>query len=615
MIELKVNGSYNIDLPDDIEISIVIENPLFMEDRIPAPYSLDFEVPATPANLAAFGYPTRVTSKIVKRKVPAELKCFGLIYGRGVLLLLESQKQIKIQFKGSLEHENVDKNINQLDLGVYDYGEVPNFYHLDVSVPNHARVNYYSAPYFAYRTAMRSEAISGQDFVIAPVKIKEEDKWFGLESGNGMLNSFYQYINYWNPTLMQFGFEENLTNSHTPILPYSYLWKIIETGFGGQLQSNPFASGDLRKLVLIAENHKNYLSKILYYLWFQQSIQRESLLPLIEEYNDNPTENLNEHLQIILKSFMQSYPFKTLLKNILKIFCMTAYPGHKYSLEFNNDILNRTTVNNIDDKLTDELLISFREGMDYVFSYSVHGESDVKQDGFMDMVRINASLVYQAALFLTPDKAELIKDSNTGAIYNCTLELKGLNSEKRIKSEVARSALAITKRSHSRGVFDMSSDIAPLDLNFHHSWSVNYNTGDIIPMKHWFVPEIDKKDVDAAPNIMFFGGMADNFDHSGQYPYLMAHHTDHFGVQRLNTSLHPEGTDGLIEKFHGKYKEWIEKDKVTAKGSFKLTPLEIRNLDIRDKFYVRGQLFYIEKLEYSITHKRVSLVDMELVEI
>jgi len=620
MIELKVNGSYNIDLPDDIEISIVVENPLFMEDRIPAPYSLDFEVPATPANLAAFGYPTRVTSKIVKRKVAAELKCFGLIYGRGVLILLETQKQIKLQFKGSLEHENVDKNINQLDLGEYDFGYTGNPFVQGPNIStNYLKLDYYdpgtpsdptTGKWNNYRVYMRNQAINASDFVIAPVKIKGVENWEGSESNGGMLNSFYQYLNYWNANQMQFSFDNYMADSHTPILPCPYLWKVIENGFGGQLVSNPFASGDLRKLVLVSENHRNYILNYVYHEWYDTMLgyQRwhKSFLPLVEEHNYNMF-----HLDIAIKSCMKAYSFRTFLKNILKIFGMTAYAGSKYSLEFNNDIFNRNIIKSLDNMLVEDLLISYVDGKDYVFTYADYGESSLENLAPLS----NAKSIYDTILSENPGFSYEHKDMNSGAVLKCEYKLKGLSSEKRISSEVIRSGLAINKTGSNKERYEVSSDISPLDMNIHKYWWKNENVGDIIPMRHWYVPEIDKKTMDASPRIMFFGGMADDFDHSGQYPYLMAHHTDHFGVQRLNTSLHPEGTDGLIEKFHGKYKEWIEKDKVTAKGSFKLTPLEIRNLDIRDKFYVRGQLFYIEKLEYSITHKRVSLVDMELVEI
>ncbi len=151
-----------------------------------------------------------------------------------------------------------------------------------------------------------------------------------------------------------------------------------------------------------------------------------------------------------------------------------------------------------------------------------------------------------------------------------------------------RSALAITKKGSNKEKYEVASDVSPLDMNIHKYWWKHEQPNDIIPMKHWFVPEMEMKTADTSPSIMFYGGMAYNLERTEQYPSLMAHHTDHFGVRRLNTSLHPEGTDGLIEKYHGKYKEWIEKDKINAQGSFKLTPLEVKNLDIRDKFHIKG---------------------------
>ncbi|MCX6231160.1 MAG: hypothetical protein NTZ33_06410 [Bacteroidetes bacterium] len=618
MIELIAEGKYYIDLPNDIEISIVVENPLFLEDRIPAPYSLDFEVPATFGNLQAFGFPTRPTSKIVKRKLPALLKYFGLIFGYGELLLLESQKQLKLQFKGSLEHENVDKNINQLDLGEYNYGNVDNFYYGGWNGNNWRQIDYYSAAYSAYKNGMWNESRFGIDFVVAPIKIKGEDAWWGgLESYNGMVNTFTQYINFYNPKNAVFSLENDLNDFHTPILPCPYLWKVIENGFGGQLVNNPFASGDLRKLVLVAENHKNYSMDQLHLIWWQYlndgtgtSAMHESFLPLIEAYGQYP-----EKLKVILKSFMQAYSFKSLLKSVLKIFCMTAFPGNKYRLEFNNDIFNRNVVKNLDKQLTDDLLISYEDGKDYVFSYSEYGESDVKTGGANANGWQNIIDIFNFAMTIIPiNEPNNMKDRCSGGIFNITKELRGLSSEKRLKSEVTRSPYAISKVSHSRGLFSMTSDISPMNMNFHKFWWKNVNSGDIIPMKHWFVPELDKKEVDAPPHLMFFGGVADTLDTAYYtYPYLMAHHTDHMGIKRLNTSLRPEGNGGLLEKFHGQYKSWMEKDKIRAHGSFKITPLEIKNLDIRDKFYVRGKLFYIEKLEYSITHRNISLVDMDLV--
>lgn len=75
------------------------------------------------------------------------------------------------------------------------------------------------------------------------------------------------------------------------------------------------------------------------------------------------------------------------------------------------------------------------------------------------------------------------------------------------------------------------------------------------------------------------------FQDDGHYPQLLAHHTDQFGTRRLNTSLQPDGPGRLIEKYHSKMKACVEKDNLKAKGSFRLSMLELKKLDIRDKVF------------------------------
>jgi len=591
MIELIVEGKWKMDLPMNIEISVVDENPMFLEDRIPAPYTLDFDVPATLNNLQAFGFPTRISSNIVKKKAAAELRSFGIVMGRGEVLLLEHQKAMKLQFKGSLEHENVSKDLNQLDVGEYNYGTVPSFL-------THPYVAYNSFLYEeAYKNAMYQMAVNPTDFVVAPVKIKGVDDWESLPDFQGIKNAYRQYLNYWN-TNGGFTFAEYSSiqdKFHTPLLPFPYLWKVIENGFGGQLQSNPFASGDLSKLVLISQIHK--------YLNINTLFKTNYSLPLLDQY----AAAGNEQLKFAIKSFQQAYAFKSFLKNMLKIFSMTAFAGNKYSLEFNNDVFDRTTVTKLDDKLCSELIVNYEEAKDYRFSYADFGETDAENPTVG-----TTSQIFWLYKNLNQAFNTSFRDTNFGAVYDWKGEMTGVNSLLEMTSEIKRSALAVKKSGSNKEKYEVSSEVSPLDMNLHKCWKQYQNP---VIKRHWFVPEIEIQSLDASPHIMFHGGMAQTFEWDGEYPYLMAHHTDHFGTKRLNTSLHPEGNGGLIDKFHGKFMQWVEKDKKRVKGSFKLTPLEIKNLNIRDKIHLKGRLFYIEKKEYTIRNKGVSLVEMELVEI
>jgi hypothetical protein len=41
---------------------------------------------------------------------------------------------------------------------------------------------------------------------------------------------------------------------------------------------------------------------------------------------------------------------------------------------------------------------------------------------------------------------------------------------------------------------------------------------------------------------------------------------------------------------------------------------EIRDLNMRHKYHIAGRLFYIEKIEYQLTHYGIGLVEADLIE-
>ncbi|MBK6964586.1 MAG: hypothetical protein IPH20_11790 [Bacteroidales bacterium] len=204
---------------------------------------------------------------------------------------------------------------------------------------------------------MRSMAYQGSDYVIAPVRLKGTE-WSGPEYRGGMVNTVKQYINYFNPVTKNFFIVDD-EKAHTPILPFPFVYKIIEQALGPFLESNPFASGDLAKLVLISMNHKYYSFDNIYNWYWVPPLEeqiREVMFPLVDTYESSggliP-------LEWEFKSFLQAYAFKELLKNLMKVFCMTAYPGVKFRIEFNNNVMDRKIRVNWDDKLAGDPVISY----------------------------------------------------------------------------------------------------------------------------------------------------------------------------------------------------------------------------------------------------------------
>src|SRR5690606_16517496 len=100
MLQIISNGTA-LDLPTDISINLTIENPFMVEDRIPTPHSLTFELPPTANNLQLFGFPNRIATYGVgsfERSIPCVIRFSGLQLAVGRLVLISFDEVLKLNF-------------------------------------------------------------------------------------------------------------------------------------------------------------------------------------------------------------------------------------------------------------------------------------------------------------------------------------------------------------------------------------------------------------------------------------------------------------------------------------------------------------------------------------
>lgn len=605
MIEIIVHGGNRIDLPADLTLNIVQENPLFIQDRIPAPYTVQFDIPATTNNLLIFGMPGRVASTSLVKKLPSDIRLDGFIIMRGHILLLGSEKLPKVQFVGSSFIDNLEKNLNALDLGEYDYGSVP--VHPDDINYNHQWAN-------EYKIAMQNAANNGQPFALAPMRIKDES-WEGdSDTSNGTLNTLKQYINYFNAKDFNL-LPSNDYYCHSPILPSPYLKDVINAAFGDKLLDSPFNSGDFTNLVLPAMNHPYFSWDNLwnYSMGNQGTGMHQVFFPLIDDWEQNGNTRA---LRFKLGSFQQAYPFNELLKNILKIFGMSAFPGYNWRIERNDDIMDRSVVHSWDTKIVGTIIEEYQDAQQYQFSFGSTSKEVSKNVRTFN----NLNELYQFAMVIFDNSDYFLEDASSGAVYkvNKLTTADAPSFQKILRCEIFKSPLSYYYEAQEKEKYQITSEVKPLEMNIEPFWAQDTN----IIRGHWHVPVLERKAIDEAPHIMFRAatsftlpaGLSNPSDQGGAYPYFTSNNKTTGGIQLFDFSLHPGGSDGLISKFHSRFKSWVEKDKKRLKVTVKLSASEIRNLNMRDKFHVRGRLFYIEKIEYQLRNSGFSLVEADMIE-
>jgi hypothetical protein len=619
-------SSQPLDLFPDTELNIVWENPLFLHDQISVVFSLSFPVPSSPNNLKLFNFPNRLTSVFAKRKVNATIRHSGVMIARGELLLVEAIDELSLQFKGAVENIDQKHPLNDLDLGEKDF---------NVGYPSSIELlDYTQASWDEYRQAAQNRAIgnSPDPYCHAPVK-KEGSDWSGPhEAVGGLLNSVHQYVNYYNPNLGGFSLEDRFSlgqptpDSHSPVMPFLPLHRIISSAMGDTLLNNPYAIGDFAKIVLISTAHPNYYLDFLYQSFVSQDNITDKLFPISESDSGNVVWQL--------KSFMQAYAFNEFFKNILKIFGQTLFRGTKSEIEFKDDTFKRDVVKSWENKLHNRPVIIREEGKDYRFSYTgeTHNfDGELQEFDTWDEV-YNAAIQPQSSMDQSLNEEELFyKVAGYPQIVGITKTLRTRQNEPWLRTRVVKTALNSEITRKREDIYEVLSDVKPLNMGIEQYWWMNHNLqlnsyapNDVIYKRHWHVPVMPGQAKEDPPFIMMFAGMKDAFPPLNQYPYfggqdkypyLTNHHTDHFGSRTFDFSLIPDGPDGITQKFHSSMKEWAEKDKLKLRGLFNLDIHDLHHLDMRDKIHVRGKLFFIERINFSLTQKGISKSDVSLIEV
>src|SRR5690606_35358876 len=147
---------------------MTMENPFMLEDRVPTPYSLTFELPPTPRNLQLFGYPDRIGSytsgNSYNRSIEVVIRFNGLLIATGALILTEYDRTLKVNFSGVDFNSKLKDKMFEVPMDTIQIGGTYNVAEWDNSAN-------YANKYRQWAKTNRYDDISGSDprFVIAPI--------------------------------------------------------------------------------------------------------------------------------------------------------------------------------------------------------------------------------------------------------------------------------------------------------------------------------------------------------------------------------------------------------------------------------------------------------------
>jgi len=596
-------------LSPNIQIGVVIENPMMVDERLPVPYTLTFEAPPTPENLREFGYPDRFGAhEGNKLFMASESRIeFGPIsIFHGTLSLVEYDQTLKLTFKGVDFNESLKKSMFGKDFGEVVFDGSTSLFDWDDP----------ASYYYHYKNWMNPLAYNTHpDYVAAPIHIKTNNsafRWYynrtdARDQEYTRKTSVYreaksQYLNCFNPGDQSFLFPGSTTFA-APIFPLFRLKYLINKLVGDRLENSPFDATEMHD-VLVPTFFFKYWDEVATVL-------------LSSPWREDPG-------YLKFEDYMPDFPANTFLKTILNLFCMTltAHKGN-FVITSNKDIFARPVKHNWSKKLIGNAIPTSIEGQmyDYGFSdpnyYKPDEEAIIKTVATLEAMRdATFNLAdnddnYSELFYITETEQYFVKSafyssylSSGNTLYELVVdyEFKGYK-EVTPKEEVA-----------DQDKFNAKADIKQLYLQPAIYWTGQEDTEN---KKFWIVPRWDpqtptdtkKTARQVRPTdlslLLYAGAKTVN---GKNYPFLSPYKND-------NISLKWEGDDGLITRYHQDFKTWIEKPRLKVKGSFLLSALDLNNLAITDKVHLNGRNFFIERIEYTIRHDRIDPANVELIEV
>ncbi len=631
MLEIFVSNQ-KVDVSADIQLSLTFENPLLLSDRIPAPFSLSFILPPTANNLRIFKYPDRPSSfrnaTGVVNATPCRILFQSVTIAQGSLVTSQYDHGIKANFTGIDNIESVKNMMPSIELDVLEY-PTPNFRTIDFD-----NLSNYAGQY----RAMSLDAASGLDnrFVKAPLRVKTDNdpvefiQWKTTRLGTRpvylspqqMMDT--EYINFWNPDTDEFlirSEDEEIRRGlwyafHAPVFPFFRVHYILSSIFGDTLVNNIFATGELADLVMPSVYFSNWKPRGISLVYANGYGGM-----MFDPYTFD--SNFAVDFTITLSGFLPNMESPEWFKELLKLFNISVFNRFgKFEIVLNKDIMASSLGADWDNKMIGRPILSVQPGKTYRYGYKDE-ETYSPGDNVVTVADMNSMLNFPST---DPgdELSTIFRVSATGQFFERNIShLEGEEVEDPGEVFISFRLLdanygGSAGETESTDSYDSVASLKPLPLIPKEYWTTPRNYPDEDPPeKYWWIVPYSEDDRTVRPghaSIGFFRGIVNARESGHSYPLVSPYNVDPDGTPNGSYTLCWDGEDGLLGNFHQEYKTWMERDKLRLQALFLLTALDFNKLDLKSKVHVRGNHFFIERIQVTIRHNRIDPAVIDLVE-
>lgn len=590
MLQVRAGGQILDALPQQ-DVSLTFDNPFFEADRIPVSISTPIAFPLTQQVCQLFGFiPTMLMEPRVK-KIAAELIMNGVVICTGTLVFDEySDDALNYSFVGA-EFENIVS------------GKLT-----DVAFPSYENVSFQklvndgrsgACPDFGLPQIMRKDYAAKCEY-----RTSTDDKKYPECSATD------KYANW--------------LGTDTPfVVPAIRVNRILE-------QILPELNIDDADIARLFDN-----LAILGLYKSRDALERFGVIPTSMVNRPSDTTPPSK-CTLNLADAMPDMTCADFIVNLLKMTCSTLFcVGRTYHIQANRDMLASNNYVDWTKKVADTYSCTLQDGQGYSFSFQ-NADSTYKEANpdDPDQQEEMAKLIEASTMYDVIDRIKVsenlisLKHIPTGDIISgwgeqAYLYYKGGNrpsSYNRTEWSSYKTAVSIPDVAQQAG-FD-PKEISSGDNAQNYDCTIAFQVPRCVPTEVFYPSPMESDgsirqivglrsmtpviDIPAAggtrPDTVYIGLLLDNnFVDKGIYFTRPIRGISSGAEMTSKLSLAIGGEDGLYEKFHKTFAEWLQQPQSTRKVELNLSVMDIANLKLYRKHLMFNQTWFIKSLEIALS--------------
>lgn len=535
MIEIRANN-ISLDLDKEQSLEFVIENPLFLADRIPIAHTFNINFPKTATNKKVFGVVDGLFIQPRNRKVSAQILLGGVEIFKGILTYDQ--------------HSSTDKSISATFVNT-DFSDDLDKYLYEIESIGSVEIASISSGVFS--------TIEDEKVFVTPLVMNTSTEQPVLLNLTPLTNP-------------------NASNkAELPAIFVNFLLKFILKN--NNLTSHAFYSGLMDTLVLFSNRHP-VATKVY------------------DETNRYPFDQTLPQMKI-----------NEFLFSLLNLLCATLYIDRNNTYLVSNKELI-LSANHVDwsDKIHDRYTTFMSDKM--MYSYGYDSDIDYPESPIDDYpTRCATILDMQERGQDDPQKSYRIE--STDEVFVRTIHRFDEGGSQWVEHSYELIANNRLKGYSNDGdsVISVVSKFIPAENNLSH------------PRGHYVsIVKITNEEDDPSSEAkigQFVGKQPTKTTAESGWPLTtLCHPYNSIGTKVTSSSLAWQGEDGLYEKFHKEYAQWMNKDRLCVRMPVRLNIKDICNITqlLQLKVLIKNHLFFIKNINLSISYLGDILTDVEFIE-